>query len=131
VAALVAAQAQEAVGEDAEAQEGAEIPLDEMRRGTLARPCAGEEGLELLADDAVQERLLRRARHVTRPRVVAFGRTEGPALQHCTAAMRRACRVRARGEALPTGLEPTRSRAREATHSRGGRRFLRETLRAQ
>ena len=64
VAAVVAVQAKKAVGEDAAAQEGAEIVLDEVRRGALASPRPGEEGLDLLADDAVQERLLRRARCV-------------------------------------------------------------------
>ena len=58
VAALVAAQAQEAVGEDAAAQEGAELLLDEVRRWTLPRSRAREEGLELLADDAMQKRVL-------------------------------------------------------------------------
>jgi hypothetical protein len=62
VAALVAAQAQEAVREEAAAQEGAKLLLDEVRRGALARSCAGEKGLELLADHAVQEVVLGRAR---------------------------------------------------------------------
>jgi len=60
----VAVQAQEAVGEDAAAQEGAKLLLDEARRGALSRPRAGEEGLDLLANDAVQERLLRGMRCV-------------------------------------------------------------------
>ena len=61
MAAVVAAQAQEAVGEDPAAQEGAKLLLHEVWRGTLTRPRAGEEGLELLADDAVQEGVLGRA----------------------------------------------------------------------
>jgi hypothetical protein len=52
VAAVVAAQAQEAVSQDAAAQEGAELLLDEVRRRTLARPRAREEPFELLANDA-------------------------------------------------------------------------------
>ena len=43
VAALVAAEAQEAVGGDAATQEGAELLLDEIRRWTLARPRPVEE----------------------------------------------------------------------------------------
>jgi hypothetical protein len=53
VATVVAAQAQEAEGEDAAAQEGAELLLDEVQRGTLPRSRAGEERLELFADDAM------------------------------------------------------------------------------
>jgi hypothetical protein len=58
VAAVVAAQAQEAVGEDPAAQEGAQLLLDEMWRGTLPSPRTGEKRLELLANDAVQEGVL-------------------------------------------------------------------------
>src|SRR4029450_3908120 len=61
VTAVVAAQAQEAVGEDAAAQEGAELLLDEVRSGALASSRAGEEGLELLADGAVRAPGLGRA----------------------------------------------------------------------
>jgi len=46
-------KAQEAVGEDAAAQERSKLLLDEVRRRALARPRARQEGLELLADDAV------------------------------------------------------------------------------
>ena len=59
MAALVAAQAQEAVREDAAAQEGAKLLLDEVRRRALASSSTGQERLELLTDDAMEERLLR------------------------------------------------------------------------
>ena len=58
VAAVVAAQAQEAVRENAAAQEGAELLLDEVGRGTVARSRSREERFELIADDAVEERVL-------------------------------------------------------------------------
>jgi hypothetical protein len=57
----VAVQAQEAVGEDAAAEEGAELLLDETRRRPIAVSGAGEEGLELLANGAVQGGLIRRS----------------------------------------------------------------------
>jgi len=57
-------QAQELVGPDAAAQELPELLLDEVRCRSLARLCAGEERLELLADDAVQERPVGRVRRV-------------------------------------------------------------------
>jgi hypothetical protein len=53
VTTVVAMKAQEAVGEDAAAQERSKLLLDEVRRRALARPRARQEGLELLADDAV------------------------------------------------------------------------------
>ena len=69
VAALVAAQAQEAVREDSAAQEGAELLLDEVRRGPFAHPRAREEGLELLAEDAMHQGVFGRARCV---RLIGF-----------------------------------------------------------
>src|SRR4029453_3580759 len=89
VAAVVAVQAQEAVGEDAAAQEGPELLLDEVRRRTLTGSRAGQEGLELLAEDPVAGRLLGGARRVSVVGMLRF--------RHRAAAeMRLACRVRAR-----------------------------------
>jgi hypothetical protein len=58
-ATVVAVHAEEAVREDAAVEVGAELALDEpgYRRARLA--CTTEKGLELFADDAVEERLLR------------------------------------------------------------------------
>jgi hypothetical protein len=47
------------VGEDPAAEEGAELLLDETRSRKLAVSCAREEGLELLADGAMQQGLIR------------------------------------------------------------------------
>ena len=57
-AAVVAVHAHEAVGEDAAAEEAAELALDEARHRALARLRAGQEGLELALDDAVEDALL-------------------------------------------------------------------------
>ena len=51
MAAVVAVRAQEAVREDAAAQEGRELLLDEERRGTLSGRRARAKELELLTDD--------------------------------------------------------------------------------
>jgi hypothetical protein len=56
-AAIVAVQAQEAMGEDAAAQEGLELLLDEAGHGLFVRLRARQEGLELLLDDVVEEAL--------------------------------------------------------------------------
>jgi hypothetical protein len=58
VAAVVAVQAQEAEGEDATAQEGAELLLDEAGHGMPAFARLREEGLEVLANRPVEEGLL-------------------------------------------------------------------------
>ena len=62
--AFVAVEPEEAVGEDSAAKKGAELLLDETGRRPLAGSCAGQEGLELLAEGSVQEGLLRRSRAV-------------------------------------------------------------------
>jgi hypothetical protein len=59
VAAAVTVQPQEAVRQDATAQEGAELLLDEARYRLIAVGRAREKALELLADDLVEEGLLR------------------------------------------------------------------------
>jgi hypothetical protein len=56
--AVVAAQAQEAVGEDAAPEVGAKLLLDEAWTCVVAIARVCEEGLELLAHDLVQEGLL-------------------------------------------------------------------------
>jgi peptidoglycan/xylan/chitin deacetylase (PgdA/CDA1 family) len=53
-----AAHAHEAVAEQAAAQEGAQLALDEARHHALALVRAGEVGLELIADDRVERRAL-------------------------------------------------------------------------
>lgn len=58
MAAGVAVHAREAVGEHAALEIGAYLALDEARDGRPRRSGALEEGLEVLAHDAVEERLL-------------------------------------------------------------------------
>ena len=62
--AVVAVQAQEAVGQDPAAQVGAQLLLDEPGRRLTAGVRSGQEGLELLAHDLVQERVNGGSRHV-------------------------------------------------------------------
>ena len=59
VAALVAVQSQEAVGQDAAAKEGAKLLRDEAGRGLIPVARPREEAFQLLADDVVKEGLLR------------------------------------------------------------------------
>ena len=60
VAAVAAAQAQEAVRQDAALEEGVEFVLDELRQaGAGGLLGLGEEGLGVLMHQAVQRRLLR------------------------------------------------------------------------
>ena len=56
--AVVAAQTQEAVGEDAAPEVGAKLLLDGAGTGPVASTRVCEEGLELLAHDLVQKGLL-------------------------------------------------------------------------
>lgn len=63
VTAVVAAQAQKTVSEDPAAQEGAQLLFDEVRRRAFTGSRPGEERLEPLADDPVQEGFLGRARY--------------------------------------------------------------------
>jgi hypothetical protein len=62
-------QAEKAMGQDAAAEEGAQLLLDEVGRGVISAPRPEEKGLQLLADDSVQEGLLGRPW-----RVATFGR---------------------------------------------------------
>ena len=59
VTTVVAVQAQEAMRQDAATQEGAKLLLDEAGYRLIAVGCAREKALELLADDLVEEGLLR------------------------------------------------------------------------
>ncbi len=59
--AVVAVKAKEAVGQDATAKVGAERLLDETRTVLVSRSRAGEEGLELVGDGPMEERLFRRS----------------------------------------------------------------------
>jgi hypothetical protein len=52
-------ESQEAVREDAAAQEGAKLLLDEAGRGLASALRTRKEGLQLVADDLVKEGLLR------------------------------------------------------------------------
>jgi hypothetical protein len=52
------------VGEDAAAQEAPELALDEAGNGPIAGLCAGQERLQLLLHDAVEDGLLRAASRV-------------------------------------------------------------------
>ena len=55
MAAGVAVDAQEAVGEDAAGEIGAQLPLDEAGHWPALAPGPPEEGLQLLAHDLVQQ----------------------------------------------------------------------------
>jgi hypothetical protein len=57
-AAGIAVEPKETTGEDATREIGAQLALDEAGHGVLALAGAREEGLELLADDLVQQGLL-------------------------------------------------------------------------
>jgi len=87
VAAGVAVNAQESMGEDAALEESAELPFDEVRQGTVA--LAGQEGLEFGLDDAIEDGLLRPVAFVAGARgVVAGDRRE---TRHAARAMRCRC----------------------------------------
>ena len=51
-------QSKKTVSENSAVQIGAQFALDEASHGCTVAPGSGEEGLELLPDDFVQERLL-------------------------------------------------------------------------
>jgi hypothetical protein len=61
VPAVVAVKAKEAVGQHAATKVGAERLLDEARSVLVSRSRAGEEGLELVGDGPMEERLFRRS----------------------------------------------------------------------
>jgi hypothetical protein len=58
VAACIAVDAKESVGEDAALEIAADLAFDEAGDGRPHRSCAGEEGLELVADDLMEKGLL-------------------------------------------------------------------------
>jgi hypothetical protein len=59
VAAIVAVYPDETPGEHAAVEVGTQLSLDESRDGCTLLTSPGEEGLELLPDDFVEQRLLR------------------------------------------------------------------------
>ena len=121
-AAIVAVQAQEAVGEDAAAQEGMELLLDEARHGLFASLRARQEGLEFLPDDVVEDALFGAMSRVGALRTSALrirrmwsmDRLGGSLKDHPREPLPGTCRPpgtpNARGSALPGKLEATRSR---------------------
>jgi hypothetical protein len=58
VTAVVAVDAKESIGEDAALEIAAHLALDEAGDGRPHRSCVGEEWLEFVADDGVEEGLL-------------------------------------------------------------------------
>jgi hypothetical protein len=58
VTAVVAVDAKESMGEDAALEIAAHLAFDEAGDGRPHRSCVGEEGLEFVADDGVEEGLL-------------------------------------------------------------------------
>ena len=121
-AAIVAVQAQEAMGEDAAAQEGMELLLDEAGHGLLASLCARQEGLEFLPDDVVEDALFGAmscvgALRTSAPRVGRMWSVDrlGDSLKgHSCEPLPGTCRPagtsNARESALPGEIETTRSR---------------------
>jgi hypothetical protein len=57
--ARIAVETEEALGEDAAAQERAKLLLDEVGRGLISAVGTREEALQLLANHLVKKRLLR------------------------------------------------------------------------
>jgi hypothetical protein len=121
-AAIVAVQAQEAMGEDAAAQEGMELLLDEAGHGLFASLRARQEGLEFLLDDVVEDALFGAmscvgALRASALRVRRIWRTDrlGYLLKdHPCEPLPGTCRPagtsNARESALPEKFETTRSR---------------------
>jgi hypothetical protein len=64
VTARVAVDAKESVGEDAAREIAADLAFDEAGDGSPRRSCAGEEGLEFVADDLMEKGLLGRVTFV-------------------------------------------------------------------
>ncbi len=76
--AVVAVQAQESVGEDAAAQIGAELVLDEAGRRLIALASAREKGFELVANGLVEQRAFGTPRLVGGAAGSGGGRGDGP-----------------------------------------------------
>ena len=72
MAAVVAVHAEEPVRQHAAIEVGADLALDEPRHRRTRLVCASQKGLELFADDLVEERLLGLVAFVAN-RVVAAG----------------------------------------------------------
>jgi hypothetical protein len=93
--ARIAAEPQEAVGEDPAAKVRAQLLLDEAGHRTIALPGAGEEALELLANDCVQLRLLGAVPFVARRgggRGAGEGAIGGGRGSHARSGLRGPCR---------------------------------------
>ena len=110
------------MGEDAAAQEGMELLLDEAGHGLFASLRARQEGLEFLPDDVVEDALFGAMSRVGALRTSALrvrrmwsvGRLGGILKDHPREPLPGTCRPpgtpNARGSALPGKLEATRSR---------------------
>jgi len=121
-AAIVAVQAQEAMGEDAAAQEGMELLLDEAGHGLLASLCARQEGFEFSLDDVVENALFGAMSRVGALRTAALrvgrmwrvdrlgDRLKGHPCEPLPGTCRPAGTSNARESALPGKFETTRSR---------------------
>ena len=121
-AAIIAVQAQEAMGEDAAAQEGMKFLLDEAGHGLLASLRARQEGLEFSLDDVVEDALFGAMSRVGALRTSALrvGRMWSmdclgdPLKDHPCEPLPGTCRPagtsNARESALPGKSETTRSR---------------------
>jgi len=121
-AAVVAVQAQEAIGKDAAAQEGLKFLLDEAGHGLLASLRARQEGLEFSLDDVVEDALFGamscvgalRASALRVGRMWSVGCLGGILKDHPCEPLPGTCRPvgtsNARESALPEKIETTRSR---------------------
>jgi len=68
---MIAADAQETVGENAAVEERAELALHEPRDGALAIPGPGQKRLEVVGDDTVEDGLFGSPRRVNPRRAFA------------------------------------------------------------
>jgi hypothetical protein len=120
VAAFVAVQAEEAMSQHAAFEIGAERALDETGNGMVTPTSAGQEGLELRLDDAVEDALLGTTSLVALLLATAAGVT-GMGSRRCErahpggplpASYRARSAVSAPLRAIPVGIEAVRSRFR-------------------
>jgi hypothetical protein len=137
-AAIVAVQTQEAMGEDAAAQKGVELLLDETGHGMFASLRARQEGLEFLPDDVVEDALFGampcvgalRTSTLRVRRVWSMDRLGDSLKDHPREALPGTCRPagtsNARESALPEKLETARSRCSGSLGSPGERYPLKE-----
>jgi hypothetical protein len=121
-AAIIAVKAQEAMSENAAAQKGVELLLDEAGHGLLANSRARQERLEFLLDDVVEEALFGamscvgalRTFTLRLRRMWSMDRLGDPLKDHPCEPLPGTCRPagasNARESALPEKFETTRSR---------------------